>query len=111
MPLATSTLPFQEFSKQTLYPASLVTGQLLTVPFELLCYITLAIVTIFGVRERRILAPVATIAVVLLYFSKTVYYQGGHLNAINGPIRGGIQVATFLSGVSVYFYRNKLLWN
>jgi peptidoglycan/LPS O-acetylase OafA/YrhL len=86
----------------------IVNGQLWTVPYELSCYIVLAALTLLGVKRRRIVAPVAAVLVVVVFVvARFVKYHGAFpqfATALPGPLL----LASFLTGVSLYLYRQRV---
>jgi peptidoglycan/LPS O-acetylase OafA/YrhL len=88
------------------YP-KVVNLQLWTVPYELLCYVTLTALVLAGAVQRRILVPLAMPALAL-----------GELLFLRSPdawgwrVYNGYQlVLCFLAGVSLYLYRDKITWS
>lgn len=85
-------------------PSSKINGQLWTIRYELECYISLALLALFGLhRHKKIfslilaLALTAQTANVLIYDAKI--WLGREL------------VYCFLVGVAVYLWREKITWN
>jgi peptidoglycan/LPS O-acetylase OafA/YrhL len=89
---------------------AIMNGQLWTIPFELYCYVTLAALTVLGVKRRRWIGPVGVVAVTLAYGAVTLYRHNGELVPVAGAINGALLVATFLAGVAIYQYRHSLPW-
>jgi peptidoglycan/LPS O-acetylase OafA/YrhL len=83
-----------------------VNGQLWTVPFELYCYVLVAVLGILGVFARRLW---------LLLFL-TGFYAVEVANTILRP-RSGVQlsgwtlVMTFVAGLLIFRYRDRIAWN
>ena len=90
---------------------SVVNGQLWTVPFELYCYCSLALMVTLGLRRTRIIAPVASIVAILAYLAVTLARHGMAIVPVFEAVNGAILIASFLAGVSVYVYRDKLPWS
>lgn len=88
----------------------IVNGQLWTIPFELYCYITLALVALLGLKRHRILAPIFTVLVTVAYLAATMYRHNGEIVYVASAINGALLVATFLAGVGMYLYRDVLPW-
>ena len=88
--------------------ARTVNAQLWTLPYELICYLTLAALTLFGVHRRRRLFALAVLALNLIL---TIQYA---LNAISAgwnasPVAPGLSlVLAFLYGITAYLYRDKI---
>ena len=89
----------------------LVNRQLWTVPYELGCYVSIAVLAILGGAKRHWLAPVATVGLSVVYYAATLYRSGGQISATVGPFSGPLLVITFLAGVSIYLYRSRLPLN
>jgi peptidoglycan/LPS O-acetylase OafA/YrhL len=89
----------------------IVNGQLWTIPFELYCYLTIAAATVAGLKKYRALGPIFVVVVTLLYLGVTLYRHNGEIVPVPGAINGALLIATFLAGVSIYFYRAELPWN
>ncbi|MDD2875833.1 MAG: acyltransferase [Acidiphilium sp.] len=87
---------------------NIVNGQLWTIPFELGCYITLAGIALLGVKRHRILGPIFVVLVTFTYLLVTLYRHHGVIVPVPGAINGALLIATFLSGVSIYMYRDVL---
>ncbi|MDB5459531.1 MAG: acyltransferase family protein [Caulobacteraceae bacterium] len=88
-----------------------VNGQLWTVPFELLCYISLAALTVLGLRKKRIIAPLATVAsIVGFVIAKAIKYHG-LFPVFDTALSGPLLVSSFLAGVTIYLYRDRIPWN
>ncbi len=80
-----------------------VNFQLWTVPFELLCYVALTVLVLLGGVRRRVLIPLAALGLALaqLIWLPTT---GSHFT-------GTPLVVCFLAGVSLYLYRDKIVWS
>jgi peptidoglycan/LPS O-acetylase OafA/YrhL len=88
----------------------IVNGQLWTIPYELYCYCALAIITLFGLKKWRALGPIFVVIVSLGYLLWNLNgADAGIVPGTNG-VRKPFLVATFLAGVSIYFYRETLPW-
>ena len=93
------------------YP-NIVNMQLWTVPYELGCYIALSVVAALGIKRFRWMAPVATVLLVVAYFAVRVYVKKEWASiAIAGGLPGELLVACFLSGVSLFLYKDRLPWS
>ena len=88
-------------------PTDLVNGQLWTVPYELVCYILLSVLTVFGIVRRRDF---------LLVFL-VVYYAAQLANTLLRPqtdfqgAGGSSIVMAFITGVVFYRYRERIPWS
>ena len=132
-PLVTSfTLP-QYFSSPTLYnyllnvigdvhfllpgvfatnpTANLVNYQLWTVPYELLCYIALALLSVIGVVRRRGLILGAIVLVTIGYVIARYIKYDGALPEAKAAVSGVLLLACFLSGVAIYLYKDLIRWS
>jgi peptidoglycan/LPS O-acetylase OafA/YrhL len=88
-------------------PTDLVNGQLWTVPYELVCYILLSVLTVVGIVRRRafllgflVLYYAAQLANTLLR-AQTDYQGAG----------GSSIVMAFITGVVFYRYRERIPWS
>lgn len=88
-----------------------INNQLWTVPFELYCYATIALLGAVGIRRWRILGPVAVVALTLLYLAYRLYNVSKGIPVSPGPLGGVLLVVSFLAGVVVYQYRDRLPWS
>jgi peptidoglycan/LPS O-acetylase OafA/YrhL len=88
-------------------PTQLVNGQLWTVPYELVCYVMLALAAVVGLfkSKSRMLA-----FLVLFYVAQT-------LNTIIHPnqgfqgVTGSTVVGSFIAGLVVYRFRDSVPWS
>ncbi|MES2043578.1 MAG: acyltransferase [Pseudomonadota bacterium] len=81
--------------------------QLWTVPFELLCYITLGGLSIFGLKRWPRLLPAAAVTLALAY-GTFKWLRSGQALIVVGPMPGLLLVVAFLAGVSLYWFRDRL---
>jgi peptidoglycan/LPS O-acetylase OafA/YrhL len=85
--------------------ARVINSQLWTIPFELECYLSLVLLSLSTVlRDRR-----ALVALVVL-FSLVATARAFSVDPISpiGPIPGRALVVSFLAGVSLYLYRDRI---
>ncbi len=88
-------------------PFTLVNGQLWTVPYELACYISLTVLAITGVFRQRW----------WLFLSLMAFYAAQIGNSIlraNDEMRGAggsTLVMSFIAGLVIYRYRDKIAWS
>ena len=78
-----------------------VNSQLWTIPFELECYVSLAIVSLLmGLRHRRIFVAL------LVLFSLAATAGAVLKNSVSpfGPLQGRVLVVAFLAGVGIIFH-------
>ncbi len=93
----------------------IVNGQLWTIPYELACYLSLVVLVFLGLRQNRRMALALTIGSTILFFFRTGLAH--HWNAGNftlggvGFRHGAYLVWSFLWGVIIYLYRDRLRWN
>lgn len=90
---------------------SIVNAQLWTVPWELKCYITIALLTIVGAVRHRLMLLVSIICLIggaVVYYSMTYPDSFG---APKGAVAGWVLVVSFLLGVAIYLYSEKIIWD
>jgi peptidoglycan/LPS O-acetylase OafA/YrhL len=93
------------------YP-NIVNMQLWTVPYELGCYIALSLLAVVGIKKFRWIAPAATVVLMLAYFVVRVAVKKQWAAiAIVGGLPGELLIACFLSGVTLYLYKDKVPWS
>jgi peptidoglycan/LPS O-acetylase OafA/YrhL len=85
------------------YPL-VVNGQLWTVPFELACYVSLALFALFGIVKR----PVLFLWIAIAYHLFAIPYSIYHPAAAAGNVTGKLLVINFLVGVLFYQYRDRI---
>jgi peptidoglycan/LPS O-acetylase OafA/YrhL len=83
-----------------------VNMQLWTVPYELLCYVTITALALLGAVQRRILIPLAMSAVALADLLLRLHSPDGW-RLFTGPEL----VLCFLAGVLFYLYRDGIAWS
>jgi peptidoglycan/LPS O-acetylase OafA/YrhL len=88
-----------------------VNGQLWTIPYELYCYAALAIIALLGLKKWRVLGPIFVVVVALGYLLWILHGTDSSLVPGTNGVRKPFLVATFLAGVSIYFYRDVLPWS
>jgi peptidoglycan/LPS O-acetylase OafA/YrhL len=88
-------------------PFPLVNGQLWTIPYELACYIALVILAAAGIFQQRW----------WLFLSLVAFYAAQGANTIlraNDQMRGAggtTLVMSFVAGLVIYRYRDKIPWS
>lgn len=92
------------------YPRT-VNGQLWTVPYELICYITIASLAVVGLVSRRWLGPLSIITLTLGYTAIKVWEYHGFPPVIIGGVSGLFMLVSFLAGVSLFLYRERIPWS
>jgi len=92
------------------YP-NVVNAQLWTVPFELLCYISIAALSIVGVKRHRLLGPASVVILTLAYTVSKLAQFHGFPPPIIGRVSGLVLLVSFLSGMSIFFYNDRIVWS
>jgi peptidoglycan/LPS O-acetylase OafA/YrhL len=87
-----------------------VNRQLWTVPYELDCYIVLGALIAIGAKRHRILLPIGT-ALLLAAYAVPMLIRRGMLYETNEALSGQLLVVTFLIGVCLYAYRERVPFN
>jgi peptidoglycan/LPS O-acetylase OafA/YrhL len=99
-----------------------VNAQLWTVPYELLCYVTLAGLVLCGAVKRKILIPVAAVGLALAHLALSSHEYDLQLPIIGniklqapqGPLGmfdGPLLIVCFLAGVSLYLFKDTISWS
>jgi peptidoglycan/LPS O-acetylase OafA/YrhL len=92
----------------------IVNGQFWTIPVEVLCYVSIAALAALGVRRFRALAPIftlGTIAAFVLYHGTRYGWQHAPDFSVAGVKRGLFLIWSFLCGMTLYYYRDRIRWN
>lgn len=92
-------------------PFSKVNAQLWTIPFELRCYLVLAVLALLGIGRRRVIALMGAAAFFVYHATDAVLHHPDRINAVHGTLPGWLFVESFLIGVAIYLYREKLPWS
>jgi peptidoglycan/LPS O-acetylase OafA/YrhL len=87
--------------------AHVVNGQLWTVPFELECYIVLALLWAMRIVRFEIVIIVAVSLAQIAFAGRA--FLGGEV--IESTVPGRVLVLVFLCGVALYCLRSRLPWN
>jgi peptidoglycan/LPS O-acetylase OafA/YrhL len=85
-----------------------VNAQLWTVPWELLCYAMIAILTLFGVKTARAVAPIGVVVLSVLHLFGRLQENGWTYVQHGGGLSGEILVISFVVGVAFYLYRDTI---
>ena len=85
----------------------IVNWQLWTVPWELVCYTTLAVIIVIGVKKHRWLIGPAVLIGLVAAISRNLQAHG-HLVILVGNVWGFDLVLYFLVGVGFFLYRNHI---
>lgn len=88
-------------------PIPLVNGQLWTVPYELVCYVTLAAVAVAGLFKSR----TGMVGLVALLYGAEILNTLFRPNADFHGVTGSIAVGAFIAGLVVYRFRDSLPWS
>ncbi|WP_161494837.1 acyltransferase family protein [Bradyrhizobium canariense] len=88
-----------------------VNSQLWTVPFELYCYLTLSGLIVIGLRKRGSLVLFGVVGMAVFSVAYAVYKRGDEWYLLSKAIPGLSLVSTFLAGVALHLYRDKVRWS
>ncbi|PDT27403.1 acyltransferase [Rhizobium sp. L9] len=91
--------------------AAMVNGQLWTVPFELECYVAIAVLFLLGVVKRRAIALVATTALIVGFGLARYWKHESNWASMPTTASGNLLIGAFLVGVTIYLYKDKILWD
>ncbi len=83
-------------------------GQLWTVPYELICYIGLALIALVGGRRDRRVLLLGLFTFTAFSVMKMGLRTGWHFDPWVGPVTGRALVIAFLCGICLYAYRDKV---
>jgi peptidoglycan/LPS O-acetylase OafA/YrhL len=89
----------------------MVNVQLWTVPIELLCYVALTALALFGGVQRKILIPLAALGLALAHLIMRSHEYQWHVPPYVGVLDGSMLVVCFLTGISLYLFRDKIVWS
>ncbi len=81
-----------------------VNAQLWTVPWELMCYVMMAILALFGVKAYRCVAPLMALGLSALHLFGRMQDNGWTYVQHQGGLAGEILVIAFVVGVAFYLY-------
>jgi peptidoglycan/LPS O-acetylase OafA/YrhL len=88
-----------------------VNAQLWTVPVELLCYMALTVLVLLGGVQRKILIPLAALGLALAHLVLRLYTDHWQFPNPGGVFGNTLLVVCFLAGVSLYLFRDKIVWS
>lgn len=88
-----------------------VNAQLWTVPYELLCYITLAIFSVAGILRFRAISICAVIFATIGFVAVRFLKYHGHFPETDAAFSGFLLIVAFLSGLTFYLYRDIVPWS
>ena len=89
----------------------IVNAQLWTVPIELLCYMALTVLVLLGGVQRKILIPLAALGLALAHLILRLHTDHWQFPNPGGVFGDTLLVACFLVGVSLYLFRDKIVWS
>jgi peptidoglycan/LPS O-acetylase OafA/YrhL len=89
----------------------IVNAQLWTVPIELLCYMALTVLVLLGGVQRKILIPLAALGLGLAHLILRLHTDHWQLPNPGGVFGDTLLVVCFLAGVSLYLFRDKIVWS
>lgn len=85
-----------------------VNAQLWTVPYELVCYITLASLALFSIHRRRGLFALVVVGLNLVLGARYVFNAASAGWNPNPVAPGPVMVLAFLYGIALYLYRDRI---
>ena len=88
-------------------PVPVVNGSLWTIPFELECYLAIALLWLTGIIRHRMALLALTVAVHLIIPARGLW--SGHFLHYDTKLPGRMLVVAFLYGVILYFFREKIV--
>ena len=92
------------------YP-NLVNGQLWTIPYELLCYVTLSTLAILWTRRWRLVSLTITVGVIVGYAIIHALHHHGNFAEMQAALPGLFLVFSFLVGACIHLFRDRLPWD
>jgi peptidoglycan/LPS O-acetylase OafA/YrhL len=92
------------------YP-KIVNKQLWTVPIELLGYMGLTVLVLLGGVQRKILIPLAALGLALAHLILRLHTEHWQLPTPGGVLGATLLFVCFLAGVSLYLFRDKIVWS
>jgi peptidoglycan/LPS O-acetylase OafA/YrhL len=88
-------------------PSKLVNGQLWTVPYELVCYIMLSVLAVFGIVRRRHLLLGFIVVYYFAQLGNTLFRQSTDFQGAGGSSI----VMAFIAGLLLFRYRDRVSWS
>lgn len=88
-------------------PVPLVNGQLWTVPYELVCYLVLTGLSVFGIFKRRQWLLIFLVVLYAAEIANTVFRPNADYKGAGGTTL----LISFVAGLVVYRYREKIAWS
>lgn len=89
------------------HPHTEVNGQLWTVPYELICYVALSAIAVFGIYRKANRLWWALGVCYLLQILNTIYRAKDTV----GGATGSTVVMSFIAGLLLYRYRDRIKWS
>lgn len=90
---------------------NVVNGQLWTVPYELECYVVLAAIAALGATRNKRLFLAGLLVLIGYTLVKQAMFTNNEIAIANRTVPGGALVASFLTGVSIFAFREELPWS
>ncbi|MET4483346.1 peptidoglycan/LPS O-acetylase OafA/YrhL [Bradyrhizobium sp. F1.13.3] len=87
---------------------NVINSQLWTIPFELLCYISLGVLAIIGAKKRRWIILASALVLEITIFIRDQPGSWLWKNTPDGHVSGKQLVVAFLLGVALYLYRDQV---
>lgn len=84
----------------------IVNAQLWTVPYELGCYALLAGLAVLGLVKHRWIGPLSIVVALAAFAIRKTFEVGGLTNG--NHVFGPLLLISFVSGVTLYMYRDKV---
>jgi peptidoglycan/LPS O-acetylase OafA/YrhL len=88
-------------------PVTVVNGQLWTVPWELVCYIVLAVLAVGGIFQQRHWLVLSLVGLYVLQIGLDII----RTNRNPGIVGGSSLVISFVAGLVLYRFREKFAWS
>lgn len=90
---------------------NIINAQLWTVPFELGCYLAIAVLFLLGVQRHRIIAPIGACAFIIISLCYRYYKHGDNFLVFPNVVPGIVLIGAFLFGVSLFLYRDRVTYS
>jgi peptidoglycan/LPS O-acetylase OafA/YrhL len=89
---------------------NMVNFQLWTIPFELECYIALALLAVIGWTRKPVAFALTTLVAITILSAPAIYH--GEIFALRpAPVPGRVCVLAFLCGVLLFLWRSRIPFN
>lgn len=86
----------------------IVNQQLWTVPYELYCYLTISIISLFGLRKNNSVIFLAIFSIFLLFVFRAYFTDSPIFGVNTMPTTGKGLILYFLTGVAFFLLRDKI---